>query len=71
MKRKLLPYLIFLILWVIASVLYFFAAETITVWLFPGFHTVQYWLIVLITGLVLIFIIALTLLVINRTRKKI
>ncbi len=43
-----------LIIWVVLSVGYFFLAESITKLLFPDYDNVEFWLMVLILGLIII-----------------
>ena len=56
MKRKSKIALRHLFIWLVLSLIYFFTAETITVWIYPEVHDVVMWLAVLIIGLIVIFI---------------
>jgi hypothetical protein len=72
MRGQLKIILIHALLWIVLSVLFFFASEFITVQLFEGFHSVELWLLVLGAGLILIFLAITFSLVVKliRLRKK-
>jgi hypothetical protein len=70
-KKKII--LIHVITWILLSVVYFFLAEQIAEWLFPGIHGVEIWLNIVKIGLIAIFFGVGTSLVINlmKTTKRI
>jgi small-conductance mechanosensitive channel len=71
MKSSTLFFLKYLAVWVILSVLYFVASETITKWIAPGYHNIQIWLSVVLIGLLLIVILLSILFFVGlRKRKK-
>ena len=49
----------YLITWIFLSIIYFLLSEKITKWIAPGFDNVELWIIVVIAGLSLIFLITL------------
>lgn len=55
-KKKSIIIFIHILTGLFLSLGYFFLAEPITVYLFPGIHNVEMWLAVLSVGLLLIFI---------------
>ena len=59
-----------LLIWLILSIIYFIATEYLPRLLFPGFHTVGLWLMMIISGLLFILIIMILALVIKSGRYK-
>ena len=57
--------LIFVIVWLVLSMVYFFLSEPVVKLLFPGEDNVVLWLYTLFAGLILIFVIVLFLFLIN------
>jgi beta-lactamase regulating signal transducer with metallopeptidase domain len=65
--------LFYFLLWLILSISWCFISEKVTKQIFPGFDAVELWLMVLISGLAilfLIFTIAEIVIVVNNHRKK-
>lgn len=68
MKKTTKILLTYFLIWITLSIAYLFLAETITKAIFPGYDSVELWLIVLTTGLLLLFLI-ITLLIIIQLKK--
>jgi uncharacterized membrane protein len=56
MKKKLIITLTHLLIWLLLSVGYFFLAEPIVAFIYPGMHEVEQWLGALLAGWLVIFI---------------
>ena len=62
---------LYLFIWLVLSAVYFYFSESITKKMFPGYDNVELWLIVLISGLIIISVaILFSLSVKLRKRKK-
>jgi beta-lactamase regulating signal transducer with metallopeptidase domain len=61
---------LYLIIWLILSAGYFYFSEALTKKMFPAYENVELWLIVLISGLAIIFVTVFLALSINLKRKK-
>ena len=59
-----------LFIWLILSVGFFFMAEPLVKLLFPGFHDVGIWLLTEFIGLIAVFLITITSLIINIVRHQ-
>lgn len=59
-----------LFLWLLLSLVYFASSEIITKKLFPGYHDVTLWLMVTITGLILLFILTMISFLIKLIARK-
>jgi hypothetical protein len=60
----------YFLIWIILSGCYFLLSEKITKLITPGYDSVEIWLLVVIIGLGLIFIIALIAFLIAFTKRK-
>ncbi len=72
MKKSTVITLKYIIVWLAFSILYFFLSEFVTQKIFPGFDTVELWVIVLVCGQGFIFLVFLSFLILKlwRLNKK-